>query len=154
KQADYRFPVFEVFMLTGVNTYAIPLLSGHQQLAQFAPGDITAAAIGVVLYQAVANIGFASVHARPKTSRAWTAEVVSGNISSHLRYGMVLATAYTMINLFTEWIPPQLDSVVRAACFGVGIISTFIQSRLWGQGQLSAQAKVTFVTLLLTQVVF
>lgn len=154
KQADYRFPVFEVFMLTGVNTYAIPLLSGHQQLRQFTPQDITAAAIGVVLYQTVANIVFALVRARPRTSRAWTQEVVSGNISDYLRYGMLVATAYTMINLFTEWIPPQLDSVVRAACFGVGIISTFIQSRMWGQGQLSPQAKVIFVTLLLTQVVF
>lgn len=153
-RADYRFPVFEVFMLTGVNTYAIPLLSGHQQLRQFSSEHITAAAIGVVLYQLVANIIYALVRARPKTGPAWREEVISRNISEYLRYGMVLATAYTMVNLFTEWIPDRLDSVVRAACFGVGIISTFIQSRLWGQGQLPTHAKVTFVTLLAAQVIF
>src|ERR1019366_9365051 len=32
RRADNRFPVFEVLMLTGVNTYAIPLLSGPEQL--------------------------------------------------------------------------------------------------------------------------
>src|SRR5688572_16745218 len=32
KRARYNLPVFEVFMLTGVNTYALPLLSGHDQL--------------------------------------------------------------------------------------------------------------------------
>ena len=70
KRANFRFPVFEVFMLTGLNTYAIPLLSGHEQLASYSDDEITAAAFGVLLYQAVANFVFAVTRARPKSSRA------------------------------------------------------------------------------------
>jgi hypothetical protein len=44
--------------------------------------------------------------------------------------------------------------VIRAACFGVGIISTFVQSRQWGQGLLPTPTKVTFVILLAAQVIF
>lgn len=154
QRSDYRFPVFEVFMLTGVNTYAIPLLSGHQQLRQFADEHITTAGIGVLLYQIVANIVYASVRAKPKTSTFWTQEAISRNLSTYLSIGMAITAAYTMAKLFTDWIPQNLDSVIRAACFGVGIISTFVQSRQWGQGLLPTHTKVTFVLLLAAQVIF
>ena len=55
RRKDQRFPVFEVLMLTGVNTYAIPLLGGHDQLQVYSAETITNSAFGIVLYQFVAN---------------------------------------------------------------------------------------------------
>ena len=152
KRANFRFPVFEVFMLTGLNTYAIPLLSGHEQLASYSDDEITAAAFGVLLYQAVANFVFAVTRARPKSSRAWTEEVISNHLMDFLGYGMAITTVYTFVSLFTSWIPIELNSVARAGCFGVGIISTFIQSRMWGEGTLPRYRKGIFLVQLAVQV--
>lgn len=154
KRNDFRFPIFEVFMLTGVNTYAIPLLSGHQQLQQYSQETITTAAFAVLFYQIVANVTYSTVRARPGRGSFWNDEVISRGIVGFLGYGMALTTAYTMVNYFTEWIPPELNSLLRAVCFGVGIISTFIQSRMWGQGTLPHHAKGVFIVQIALQVIF
>jgi len=154
KRNDFRFPVFEVFMLTGVNTYAIPLLSGHQQLQQYSSETVTTAAFAVLFYQMVAIATYSMVRSRPGRGPFWNEDVISKGIADFLGYGMSLTTAYTMINYFTEWIPADLNSVLRAVCFGVGIISTFIQSRMWGQGTLPHHAKGIFIVQIALQVIF
>ena len=154
ERADFRFPVFEVFMLTGINTYAIPLLSGHEQLALYSDDNITAAAFAILLYQTIANLVFAATRGLPKRSPTWTEEVLSRNITDYLGYGMAITTAYTIISLFTTWIPSDLNSVIRAACYGVGIISTFIQSRMWGEGTLPQYRKGIFLLQIALQVLF
>lgn len=153
-QSDYRFPVFEVFMLTGINTYAIPLLAGHQQLQFFEDQAISTAALGVLLYQITANLTYILVKGRPKRGRAWTEEVISSNISKYLSYAMAITAFYTMISAFTTWLPPSINGIIRAGAFGVGIIATFIQSRLWGQGLLPHHSKGAFLFLLAAQVIF
>ena len=154
KRADSRFPVFEVFMLTGINTYAIPLLSGHEQLQRYPDETITNAAMCVLLYQLVANFTFAVSSGRPKKTPIWTDEVITGDIADYLGYGMIITTVYTIINGFTDWIPYDLNGPIRAVCFGVGIISTFLQSRMWGQGTLPHHRKGIFVFQIVLQVIF
>lgn len=152
KRGDYRFPIFEVFMLTGVNTYAIPLLSGHQYVEMFANDDVTLAAMGVLLFQVVAIVVYLGTSARPKTGRGWKEEVIAKGVASYLEYGMMLTTAYSAAVLLTDWIPFDVQGILRAVCFGVGIMATFILSRWWGQGQLRHQQKVMFALLLVLQV--
>ena len=154
KRDDRKFPVFEVLLLTAINTYAIPLLSGHEGLQAYPNETITVAALGVILYLAVANAAFAITRARPKRTRNWTEEIVSSNIADYLAYGMIITTAYTMINLLTTWIPADLNGPVRAVCYGVGIISTFIQSRMWGLGTLAHHRKASFLVQIFLQVFF
>ena len=154
RRGDQRFPVFEVFMLTGINTYAIPLLSGHEQLALYTPETVSASAFGVVLFQIVANVVYTAVSSRPMRSPAWREEVISRNITDYLGWGMAITTAYTIINGFTDWIPRDLNSVLRAACFGVGIISTFIQARMWGEGTLPQHRRAIFIVQLVLQLIF
>lgn len=154
RRNDQRFPVFEVMMLTGVNTYAIPLLSGHEQLQAYPTTTITSAATGIVLFQFIANSVYALTRGRPKTSPLWTKEVISSNVADYLSWGMIITTTYTMVNLLTDWIPSDLNSVIRAVCYGVGIISTFLQSRQWGQGGFPRYRKVAFVAQLALQVIF
>jgi hypothetical protein len=154
KRADSRFPIFEVLMLTGINTYAIPLLSGHEQLGRYSDETITSAAFCVLFYQLVANFIFAVTSGRPKRTPAWTDEIITGDIADYLGYGMVITTVYTIISAFTNWIPYDLNGPIRAVCFGVGIISTFLQSRLWGQGTLPHHRKGIFVFQIALQVIF
>ena len=154
KRDDRRFPVFEVLMLTTINTYAVPLLSGHQSLQFYSADTITRSAVAVLMYLLVANVTYAMTTGRPKRTRNWTEEIISNNIADYLAYGMILTTAYTMITLLTEWIPYDLNGPIRAVCYGVGIISTFIQARMWGQGTLPHSRKASFVVQLTLQVVF
>lgn len=154
RRGDYRFPVFEVFMLTGINTYAIPLLSGHIQLATYTDDIITNSAFAILLFQIVANLVYATTTGLPKRTPTWTNEVVSRNITDYLAYGMAITTIYTIISGFTDLIPRDLNSVLRAACFGLGIISTFIQARMWGEGTLPHHRKGIFVFQLFLQVFF
>jgi len=154
RRAKFGLPLFEVFMLTGINTYAIPLLSGHQALGAFDPGIITKAAVGVVLFQVVANFTFAFTKAHPKRTRFWSHEIVTRDISRFLGYGMAVTTAYTIIVAYTDWIPSDLTGIVRAIAYGVGIIATFIQCRRWGTGDLLRHEKVSFSILLIVQIIF
>ncbi len=154
RRGDQRFPVFEVFMLTGINTYAIPLLSGHEQLVLYSLDDVTSASLGVLLFQTVANTVYGLTRGHPKRTPAWTQEVISRNITDYLGWGMAITSTYTIVNGFTTWIPSDLNSVLRAACFGVGIISTFIQARMWGEGTLPHHRKGIFIFQLVVQIFF
>lgn len=154
RRAEYGLPLFEVFMLTGLTTYAIPLLTGHQALQRFEPETITTAAVGVVLFQVVANLAFILTRAHPRSGRFWREEIFSRDLSRYLTYGMVLTTVYTAVVLLTTWIPLELEGGLRSICYGVGIIATFLQCRRWGQNQLRPVEKFGFTVLLAAQVIF
>ncbi len=67
---------------------------------------------------------------------------------------MILTTVFTGIESFTSLIPPDIDGPLRAVFYGIGIISTFIQGRRWGQGDLLYQEKIAFAINILLQVIF
>jgi hypothetical protein len=154
KRAHFGLPLFEVFMITGVNTYAIPLLNGHEALRLYDADTITKAALAVLIYQATANLVYLTVRARPKRGRFWRVEIVSRDISRILGYGMFLTTAYTYAVQFTTWIPDAISPEVRAVCYGTGIIATFVQARRWGEGSLPHRDRFIFVLQLMAQVIF
>lgn len=154
KRGNYSFPVFEVFMLTGINTYAIPLLTGHSQLVHYSDNTITTAGSAIFLFQVVAIFVYLTTTGLSKRSPVWTQEVVTRQITDYLAYGMAITTIYTIVSAFTNWIPHDLNSVLRAACFGLGIISTFIQARMWGEGTLPHSRQGVFVFQLFLQLFF
>src|SRR5438309_1054380 len=101
--------------------------------------------------------GLGTMSSPPTTRPQGTNSLFTGGLialAAALGYWMLITTAYTMINLLTNWIPPDLNSVIRAVCYGVGIISTFIQSRMWGQGTLPHHRKASFLAQLALQVFF
>lgn len=154
KRGDFSFPVFQVFMLTAVTGYAIPLLNGQQQLDQFSAANVTKAGFGVLLFQIAANATYAMVRARPRTSSAWTAEIIAKNVTTYLESGMIFTTLYTAFILLTDWIPYEIQGVLRAVGYGIGIMASFILSRMWGQGVLPPRKKTMLVVLITLQVLF
>ncbi len=153
RRASFSLPLFETFMITGLNTYAIPLLGGHQALGQFEARHITTAAVGVIMFQVAALVAFSLVQARPQRTRFWTEEIVGKNVPRYLGYGMFVTTAYTVVAGFTDWIPRDLIGAIRAVAYGIGIIATFIQCRRWGLGELRPREKSTFLFLFVVQIV-
>ena len=148
KRARYGLPVFEVFMLTGANTYAIPMLAGRQDIGFFGNDVIVSAGFGVILFQVVTILAYTWIPARPKRRPWWTQEVVSGRLSRWLGQGLFVTVLFSYADLFTDWIPYAYEGTIRAACFGLGIVSSFLQSRRWGQNELKKWEKILLVALL------
>jgi hypothetical protein len=118
RRPDTAFPMFQTFMMTGLNSFAIPLLAGHEQLVRYPPESVSAAAWGVILFQVTALLAYRTVPGIPRTTRAWTTPLFEGRIEPHLRLGMTVTTLYTGVAAFTPWIPTEINSVLRAVCFG------------------------------------
>jgi hypothetical protein len=153
KQGKSSLPVFEVLLFTTANTYAFPLLNGHEGLLRYPVEDVTTAALQVILFQVSAILVHAIVPSRPGIGRFWREEVIGGTLSRWLEHGMTVSTAYVIVSTFTNWIPGGIGSVLRAVFFGIGIICTFITSRRYGQGLLSPGEKFMFFANIFIQCV-
>lgn len=150
KEGRPSLPVFEVFMFTGANTYALPLLNGHRELLNYSDEDITTAALAVVFFQIIAFCTYEFTRGQAKTGSFWRDEVITRNLGQWLSYGMVLNTVYVFVSTFMTLIPDSVSSVLRAIFFGIGIICTFITSRRMGSGELSSgESAFFFINLLL-----
>ncbi len=153
KRARFGLPLFEAFMIPGVNTYAIPLMSGHQAFARYDNGTITEAAVAVIIFQSVAIVTYYRVRTRPKRGPIWRESILSKGGAKALGYGMIITTVYSFVVQFTDWIPYALAPEIRAACYGTGIIATFVTTRRWGQGELPHYERVIVAVQLVFQVI-
>jgi hypothetical protein len=154
RRARFGLPLFEAFMLPGVNTYAIPLLSGQQALHLYDNDTISGAAIAVIIFQVVAILIYYGVRTRPKTGKAWRTAILSRGATKALGYGMMITTAYAFVSQFTNWIPDAILPEVRAVCCGVGYIAIFVQCRRWGLHDLPRSEKTLFAVQLFAQIIF
>jgi hypothetical protein len=154
RRASFEFPVFEVFMLTGIQLYALPLLNGQGEFETYSESVVTQSAAAVLFFQIVAISTHAATRGYPRRTPFWTKEVVSHDIGKYLGYGLILTTIFTGIESFTSIIPSDIDGPMRAVFYGIGIISTFVQGRRWGQGDLLYQEKIVFAINIVLQVIF
>lgn len=154
RRPDTSFPTFATFMLTGVNSFAIPLLGGHHQLEVYAPEIVSRAAWGVILFQVAALLAYRGVPATPRHSRFWVEPLFGSEVSTWLRQGMTLTTLYSGLAVFTTLIPGEIASVLRAVFFGLGTLCTFLLSRAWGAGELSSGDRLLFAVNLGLQALF
>ena len=87
-------------MITGVGTFALPLLNSHEQMSQYTPEVIESAAQLILLYQVVAICTHALIKGRPGRTDFYTRPVLSHGVQKFLSAGLVLSTIYTFINVF------------------------------------------------------
>ena len=152
RQGGEQLPAFEVLMLMTANTYAFPLLNGHVQLEHYDSETIITTANVVLFYQLMAIGAHLMVRGRPVRTAAFRNEVLTRNLHKYVGYGLVLSTAYTCVSLFfSNLIPSEINTVLRAVCAGIGLVTTFAQARRWGLGTLSAQERTMLTVLVGTQ---
>lgn len=155
KRARFGLPLFEAFMVPGVNTYAIPLITGHKAFQLYDADTIEKAAVGVIIFQVVAILTFYGIKTHPRRGKLWRESILTKGGSRVLGYGMIITTAYLFILQFIpQWIPNAIAPEVRAVCYGTGIIATFVQCRRWGQGDLPIHERTTFAVQLVAQIIF
>jgi hypothetical protein len=154
KRGGTQLPVFEVQMLTGISTFALPLLDSHEKMQEYSNDVISSAAQLVLLYQIAAIVTHTMVGGRPGKTAFYTKEVLSHGFQKFISVGLVISTIYTFINVFYEGlIPYEVNSICRAGFSGIGLISTFVEMRRWGLGQLKPGESGMISFLLLTQVI-
>jgi hypothetical protein len=154
RKAKTYFPTFEMFMLTSIPFYAMPLLAGHTATIHFSEAATLQAVTGLLLFQGVAATVFLSVRGRPSRNRALTAVLLPETAVRYAVAGMWLNTIHIYLAGFTTVIPHELRSIVRAAFFGIGTVSLFIETRKWGAGTINQQEKLVVAFNVFLQLVF
>lgn len=154
RRQDTPFPIFPTFMITGLNSFALPLLGGHELLHTYPVESVSLAAWGVIVFQLAALIAYRLAPAMPRVTPWWTTPLFDHGVERYLRTGLALSTLYSGLAEFTPVIPYEINSVLRAVAYGVGTLCTFLLSRAWGTGELSLGDRVFFVSALILQVVF
>ena len=148
-----RFPVFEPIMLLCANAYAIPLLNGQVQLAAYSSDVVSRAGWAVILYQLSAIAAYTLTRGDPGRGRFWTEPILSRQVEAFILYGLLASTLYIAVSTLTTWIPAEIESVLRAVFFGLGILCTFISTQRWGRGELTQSDKVLLVATLVPQLI-
>lgn len=148
REAGQRFPVFEPTMLLCATTYGVPLLSGHGMLSQYPEDTVTSAAWAVIAFQTAAIAANRLIRSRPGTGAFWVESTISPRMEAKAHYGLLLSASYMIASQFTNLIPWEWNSVLRAVFLGIGTVCTFIAARRWGEGKLGSGEK-TFVVLVL-----
>lgn len=148
-----RFPVFETILILCANAYAMPVLNAHEQLVGYSAGVITQSCLAVIIYQLAAIATYQAVRGLPGRSPFWRDSLISDKVEKFIVYGLILSTSYIAISTFTTWVPREVESILRAVFYGVGILCTFISSQRWGRGQLGQNEKILFLCTLIPQLI-
>ncbi len=154
RKAKAYFPVFEMFMLTSIPFYAVPLLAGHTGVINFSLEATWNAATALVFFQGVAVIVYMWARGRPARSRLLSRTLLPERAIRYAIVGLWLNTVHVYVAGFTTLIPYEVRTIVRAGFFGIGIVSLFIESRKWGAGTLKGHEKMAVGLNVFIQLVF
>lgn len=153
KTGGSRFPAFETIMLMCANAYGMPLLNAHEQLVSYSDEVLSLAGWTVVLYLVTANLVYRLTTGLPGQSRFWRDSLINNRVEKMLVYGLVLSTLYVAISTFTTLIPRELNSILRAVFYGIGILCTFVCAQRWGRGDMTQAEKTVLVCTLVPQLI-
>ena len=152
RHGRHWFPSFEIFLLTTINFYAIPLLLENTNLAPFTPQVITESGFIVLAYLASVNLAFAATRGEPAKDPLLTNSMIPPAMHRFIPAGLVINVIYLYFDTFTQLIPYDISGIVRAICFGLATVAVFVLCRLWGAGELTQQQKAFVVIALALQV--
>jgi hypothetical protein len=153
RQAQPYFPAFEIFMLTGISFYAVPMLGQREEVFAFTDRNLVNAGLAVVLFQVPAVLAYFAVRGQPARNPLLTESLVPERVLHQTQIGLWLNTIYLYVASFTTLIPWEAAPIFRAIFVGLGIICSFVQARLWGAGQLRQSEKIAYAVNLALQVI-
>ena len=151
KRHDDSYPLIEVILVVIVPFYALPLVMEHEKIVLFPESILIKSATIVATFQMAILAGgaFAAYNRSIRAAHHWWTRDLFPEAKLHLTtYTFLLTILWLLIAAFTDWIPSDLIGTFRAIFFGIGIISAFLQARLWGLGLLQQQQKLTFALCL------
>ncbi len=148
KRHDDTYPLVEVLLIVIVPFYGLPMVMEHQRVVLFPESTLIKAATVVVVFQCsiLAGAAFASYnHVVRNVAHWWKRELIPEAKLHLTAYTFLLTILWLLVAGFTDWVPNEFLGTFRAIFFGIGIVSAFLQARLWGLGLLHQQQKVFFI---------
>jgi hypothetical protein len=152
---DRAYPLLEVLQLTMVPFYAVPLLTEHDAVIAYPEAILIQASWQVLGFQIACSLGgmMADRSTGGTPGRVWwNEELIPEQNLRFTSYTLMLTTAWLVLSSFSRLIPAELMGTLRAIFFGIGIISGFIQARLWGSGLLNQSQKTLLVVNITLQI--
>ncbi len=153
KERRTWFPAFEISMLTCIAFYAMPLFKGSEELLAYGSSSQTQAALLVLIYLACATFAFNTVRNRGRRARWATTSLLPASSMSWMPAGMILNAIYVYVSVYLQAFPANIDGSLRALFFGMGIMSTFVISRMWGLRLLNSAQMTLFVLCLISYLI-
>jgi len=145
KRVERWIPIFEVAMLITIPQYALPLLSHHRELRFYPDLTITKAASLISLYIFIATLGF-SLFRRPlRAPKLLSSSLIPNKIYNLSHLGIFISNIYLFTSTFYSIFPASSQRLLGALFLGLGTLSIFITSQLWGLNLLNSSKKVFFV---------
>ena len=148
------FPAFEIFMLTGINFYAVPMLMGQEDVFSFSDRIVNSAGLAIIAFQVPAIMAYFATRGERARHPLLTESLLPEKMLHRAQTGLWLNTLYLYVAGFTTLIPWDLSPILRAIFIGLGTICSFIQARRWGEGQLGRDAKIAYCLNLALQIIF
>lgn len=155
RKSEPHFPSFEMFMLTTIPFYSVPLLSGRRiDGFDFTLDATLRAVVAMVVFQLSAIAAFAMTKGKRAKAPALITTLLPQAAIRYSQTGIWLSTIYFYVLGFTGLIPQELTTPIRAVFFGIGTVSLFIATRRWGARQLSQAEKAVIVLNVTVQLIF
>lgn len=151
RSGSLELPAFEILLLTGVQFYGYPLFSGHGAVAVFSADEIRPAALAMILFQISAILTYKFMPGIRHIPKTLLIPLLDDRSSKFTTYGLFSVTAYLYLQRFTDIIPYEWVSSLRALFYGINTVSIFIAMRRWGAGHLPRQQRFLVVLNMVVQ---
>lgn len=139
-------PVFPVFAITFIGTYAYPLVSGHPIVLQYSEeaSILAGAKISFFLLIATATWYFVAraPHPAPRAIRA-----MAPGRGDYLFSSIICGASVLTLGISGVWfsIIPGVFSIIRAALFGLSSVGIFVLAYRWGRREMDTARIAAFV---------
>lgn len=147
-------PVFPVFAVTFLWTYALPLLTGHPVVMRYAPEDHLVAGATVSGFLLLATAVWAALGWARRAPRRTLLVLAGGRAVPWLVASLGVEAALWM-STRAGWVSLEggTFSIVAGAIVGVTTVASFVLPYLWSKGQLTGRATAVAVVLFVANVV-
>ncbi|BAY33441.1 hypothetical protein NIES2107_53370 [Nostoc carneum NIES-2107] len=147
-------PIFPLFALTFLWTYALPLVTNHPQVLQYSPNSHLFASITVTGFLCLGTfIWFQFVKSAPPIPKSYLT-FKSGSGNTFLLF--VLASS-VLFNLFflAGWllIDGGMFALIRGIVLGLSALATFVLSYYFGTKELSQAQSLNFLFLMVAAII-
>jgi hypothetical protein len=147
-------PIFPLFALTYLWTYALPLVSNHPQIITYSPENHLFASVTVAGFLALGTfvwLRFVSFPpALPKSYR-----ILLGNKSNGLLLFFLAFSILFNMSSAGGWflLEGGIIALIRGAVLGFNVLAVFVLSYRYGSRELSNKEASIFVTLLIVYLI-
>lgn len=149
-------PIFPLFALTYLWTYAIPLVSQHPAVIGYDDLAVLAAGLTVTLFLMLATLSWHIFATLPQRGLR-TERVLNESRGRPFFFAMIVGAALFTMGTTGQWLELEAGvfSIARAMLFALATVGLFALSYQWGKGDLSPTQRFAFVGIfffyLLTQ---